>query len=103
MATIPSPQAPASSSTEAPVTYDAGAGFDRLMALLTAWLVGGLFLDGWASQLRPGWINRSSRHGTPFFTRASRRLRWRCWRWLRELVSLDGRGARRFPLAMARL
>jgi hypothetical protein len=48
MATIPSPQAPAPSSTESSASYDAVLGFDRLMALLSAWLVGGLFLDGWA-------------------------------------------------------
>jgi hypothetical protein len=48
MATILPPQAPASSSTEFPTSSDDGLGFDRLMSLLSAWLVGGLFLDGWA-------------------------------------------------------
>jgi hypothetical protein len=48
MATIPPLQAPVSTSTQAPTLHDAGVGFDWLMALLSAWLVGGLFLDGWA-------------------------------------------------------
>jgi hypothetical protein len=50
MATIPPPQAAISSDQEAPVptSLDAGSWFDWLMALLSAWLVGGLFLDGWA-------------------------------------------------------
>ncbi|HEX3272672.1 MAG TPA: hypothetical protein VHR15_18655, partial [Ktedonobacterales bacterium] len=48
MATIPSPQMASPSSRETPTYYDAGLSFDWLMALLSAWLVGGLFLDGWA-------------------------------------------------------
>jgi hypothetical protein len=48
MATIPSPQVAESSGAGASLPNDAVPGFDWLMALLSAWLVGGLFLDGWA-------------------------------------------------------
>lgn len=50
MATIPPPQSVTSpgAKSPAPVAHDAGLAFDWLMALLAAWLVGGLFLDGWA-------------------------------------------------------
>jgi hypothetical protein len=48
MATIPSPPMATPSGTEALTSFDAGLGFDGQMMLLSAWLVGGLFLDGWA-------------------------------------------------------
>jgi hypothetical protein len=50
MATIPPPQAATApgAAAPAPASTDASLGFDWLMALLLAWLVGGLFLDGWA-------------------------------------------------------
>jgi hypothetical protein len=50
VATILPSQTGLSSGTETPTptSHDAGLGFEWLMALLSAWLVGGLFLDGWA-------------------------------------------------------
>src|SRR5689334_5752140 len=45
-------------------------GEDLGAALLSVWLVGGVYLDGWAHLHRPAW-RRSSPRGTPCSTAAS--------------------------------